>query len=310
MRIIRAIVAGEHDPAKLATYRDPRVRCSYDDLVKALTGDYRDEELFVLRQLLDQYDYCLQQLDAYDTQVDAFLQKVAASLPQSAPPPAPAPAAEAIPPAAASVTAPAAPLPSPLTRLARGKASVSPVDSRRKRPSKHEPTNYDWHALLTQLCGVDATRICGLSVLLVLAIIAEIGTDLSPWDSVKRFTAWLGLAPDHRVSGGKVLKRHTRRGKPHAAHPFYVAALAAAKSHTPLGEFFRYQKARIGGAKALTATARKIAELYYNLLTYGPDFVEQGQQVLEQKSQERKRRKLERLANELGVTIVETVAAA
>jgi len=281
LRIIRAIVAGEHNPAQLALYRDPHIHCSFDDLVKALTGDYREEELFVLRQLLAGYDFYQQQLDACDAEVDAFLHTVAASLP----PPVPA-------------------------EPARGKASVRPASALWKRPSKHEPTRYDWHALLTKLCGVDATRICGLSVLLVLAIIAEIGTDLTPWESVKRFTAWLGLAPDHRISGGKVLKRHTRRGKPHAAHPFYVAALAAAKSQTPLGEFFRYQKARIGGAKALTATARKIAELYYSLLTYGPDFVEHGQQVLQHQSQERKRRKLARLARELGVTIVEPAVAA
>ena len=289
LRIIRAIVGGEHDPVQLARYRDPHIHCSLTDLIKALTGDYREEELFVLRQLLEEYDFAQQQLDALDAQVDAFLHTVAASLPPGES---------------------TSPEPSSMAAAPRRQASVRPALASRKRPSKHEPTQYDWHALLTQLCGVDATRICGLSVLLVLAILAEIGTDLSPWETVKRFTAWLGLAPDHRVSGGKVLKRHTRRGKPHAAHPFYVAALAASKSQTPLGEFFRFQKARIGGAKALTATARKIAELYYCLLTYGPDFVEHGQQVLHDQSQKRKRRKLERLARALGVTIVDPAVAA
>ena len=338
MSIIRAIVAGERDPAKLADYRDPRVHCSREDLIKALTGEYREAELFVLTQILAQYDFLHQQLTELDERIDAQLQELL-------PPPAPAAGPEHVaplvptatdpshgdpkpafrtrggkdvPPAIPSVPSPteetavssALPAPPPRHAAARIKPTVAPATATRKPPSKNEPVAYNWHAYLVQLLGVDATRICGLSVLLVLALISELGTDMSAWESAKRFTAWLGLAPDHRVSGGKVLKRRTRRGKPHAAHLFYVAALSVAKSQTPLGEFYRYEKARIGPGKALTATARKIAILYFNLLTYGPDFVEQGQQKLQDNSELRKLRKLRRMAKEFGFELVKPPQAA
>lgn len=302
MAILRAIVAGEHDPQTLATYRDRRVKCSHADLVKALTGDYRAEELFILKQRLARYDFTQRQLTELDAEIDRLLAELARTCP--------APAPEDPPPA---WPAPEGPSSAPLAPPARttAKPNVAPPASPRKARSKQEPTVYDWYAFVLALGGgTDLTRICGLSVLLVLALIAELGVDLSPWASARQFTAWLGLAPDHRVSGGKVLKRQTRRGKPHAAHFFYQAALAVTKSHTPLGEFYRYQKARMGPRKALTATARKIAILYYHLLRYGPGFVEAGQQRLAENAEGRKRRKLHRLAAELGVAIVDPNACA
>jgi transposase len=291
LAILRALVAGERDPVHLARYRDRRIQCSPEDLIKALTGDYREEEICILGQRLDRYAFIQQQIAALDVQIAALLQALQALC-------LPPPAAE--PP---TVPAPADP---PVT----GKPNVAPPTARRKTRSKQEPSAYDWHARVVALCGVDPTRICGLSVLLVLMLIAELGTDLSAWASAKQFTAWLGLAPDHWVTGGKVIKRQTRRGKPHAAHAFYLAALAVSKSHTPLGEFYRHQKARMGPRKALTATARKIAILYYHLLQYGPAFVEEGQRRLAENAAGRKRRKLHRLAAELGVQIVETPRAA
>lgn len=294
LRILRAIVAGERAPAQLATYRDPHVKCSADALLQALTGDYRDEEVFILGQRLARYDFIQQQLTELDARIDQYL----ADLVVTGPPPA-APA-----PSPAPVAAGAAETPAPAP------ANVAPPGRPRKKRSKQEPAAYDWHARGVALCGVDPTRLCGLSVLLVLALLAELGPDLSAWASAKQFTAWLGLAPDHRVTGGKVIKRQTRRGKPYAAHLFYLAALAVAKSHTPLGEFYRFQKARMGPKKALTATARKLAVLYYHLLRHGPAFVEVGQQRLAHNAETRKRRKLRRLAVELGVEIVEAAPAA
>lgn len=294
LAILRAIVAGERDPARLAAYRDRRVKCAPEDLIKALTGDYREEEVFVLGQRLARYDFIQRQVTEVDVQIEQRLVSLQATCPLPpvvAPPAAPCPPEEGIPPTA-------------------GKPNVAPPSAPRKSRSKQEPSTYDWHAHLVALCGADLTRICGLSVLLVLSLIAELGVDLSPWASAKQFTAWLGLAPDHRVTGGKVIKRQTRRGKPHAAHFFFLAALAVAKSHTPLGEFYRYQKARMGPRKALTATARKIAILYYHLLKYGPAFVEEGQRRLASNAEHRKRRKLHRLAAELGVHIVEEPCAA
>jgi transposase len=284
MTIIRAIVTGERDPEKLALLRDRRIHCSHEDLIKALTGDYRNEEVFILGQRLARYDFTNQQLEELNGQIEHQLTEIEASQP---------------PPFIECSTAPL-----PVEPNTTGKSNVAPPTAPRKSRSKQEPSTYDWHAHVVALCGVDPTRICGFSVLTALSLISELGTDLSSWASAKQFTAWLGLAPDHQVTGGKIIKRHTRRGKPQASHTFYMAALAVTKSNTPLGEFYRYQKSRMGPRKALTATARKLAILYYHLLKYGPLFVEEGQQRLSQNSEERKRRKLKQLAAELGVQIV------
>lgn len=286
MTIIRAIVAGERDPAKLALLRNRRVHCSPEDMIKALTGDYRNEELFILGQRLARYDFIHQQLDELNAQIDQQLATI-----------------EAIKPPA---TIDLSNITLPEEYHSTDKPNVAPPNTPRKYRSKQEPSDYDWHTRVVALCGVDPTRICGFSVLTVLTLISELGTDLSSWASAKQFTAWLGLAPDHQVTGGKVIKRHTRRGKPQVTHAFYNVALAVAKSHTPMGEFYRFQKSRIGPRKALTATARKSAILYFHLLKYGPNFVEEGQQRLNKNSEERKRRKLQRLATELGVQIVES----
>ena len=304
MLIIRALVRGERNPAHLAQFRDPRCKCTPTELTDALTGDYREEELFVLGQVLAQYDLFGQQVEQLDAQIEVFLQEqVALAPPLPEDPPFPNVSRKA----KGAVTPDT--VPQPAAPASQGKPNVQAAGMPRKRRSTNEPTAYDWHAALHRLLGVDATRICGLSVMHVMSLIAELGVSMRPWETGKRFTAWLGLAPDHRVSGGKVLKRRTRKGKPYAAHFFYQAALAVAKSETPLGEFYRYHKGRLGPAKALTATARKIALLYYFLLTYGPEFVERGIRHVEQQNLKRKRKRLKQLAQELGVTILENVAA-
>lgn len=298
MSILRSIVAGERDPKQLALYRDRRVKSSYEDMVKALTGDYREGEIFILKQQLARYDFTIDQLTELDEQIENLLVKLV----DSCSPPCFS-ESDRVEQSLTGIEISADQTPT-------AKPNVAPEGSPRKKQSKQEPSNYNWYAHILKLCGVDATRICGMSVLLVLSIISELGVDLSPWASAKQFTAWLGLAPDHKVTGGKVIKRQTRRGKPHAAHFFYLAALAVTKSHTPLGEFYRYQKARMGPRKALNATARKIAIKYYHLLKYGPAFMEEGQRREEVKSEGRKRRRLDRLAAEMGLQVIDPKLAA
>lgn len=298
MSILRAIVAGKRDPIQLAVYRNERVKCSHEDMIKALTGDYRDEEIFILKQRLERYDFFTNQLIELDEQIENLLVKLneSCSLPRFI-------ESEI---KHQSFTE----IEMSVNQTPTQKPNVAPEGSHRKDRSKQEPSKYNWYAHLLMLCGVDATRICGMSVLLVLSIISELGVDLSPWASAKQFTAWLGLAPDHKVTGGKVIKKQTRRGKPHAAHFFYMAALAVTKSNTPLGEFYRYQKTRMGPRKAMNATARKIAITYYHLLRYGPAFVEEGQRRMAVNSEGRKRRRLNRLAAELGLEIIDPKRAA
>lgn len=290
LKIIRAIVAGERDPNRLVLLCDYRLKCSREDMIKALTGDYRKSEIFVLKQRLENYDSFQKQI----VEVDVMVEEQLSIIQEMCPPPLPVKSDL---------------FPDPTAKPTTGKPNISPLDSPRKDHSKMEPKVYDWHSRVVAICGSDPTRICGLSVLNVLSLIAELGNDVNSWESAKQFTAWLGLAPNHQVTGGKVIKRQTRRGKPKAAHVFYMAALSVAKSKTPLGDLYHSQKASIGTGRALNATARKIGVFYYNLLKYGPEFVEVGIRHLEINSDKRKRRQLKRLAKELNVDIVEKPSA-
>jgi hypothetical protein len=103
---------------------------------------------------------------------------------------------------------------------------------------------------------------------------AECGDDLSAWPSAKHFTSWLCLAPHNKISGGRVLSSRTRRSGNRAASLLRLAAISVGRTDTALGAFYRRLAARIGKAKAVTATARKIAVLFYNALRYGMEYID------------------------------------
>ena len=108
---------------------------------------------------------------------------------------------------------------------------------------------------------------------LALKLIAECGHYFSAWPSAKHFTSWLCLAPSNKISGGKVLSSRTRRSGSRAASLLRLAAVTVGRTDTALGAFYRRLAARIGKAKAVTATARKIAVLFYNAVHHGMDYV-------------------------------------
>jgi transposase len=135
---------------------------------------------------------------------------------------------------------------------------------------------FDVRASLFAVLGKDITQIDGLGPYLSLKLIAECGDDLSAWPSAKHFTSWLCLAPSNKISGGKVLSSRTRRSGSRAAALLRLAAVAVGRTDTALGAFYRRLSARIGKAKAVTATARKIAALFYNAVRHGMNYVDPG----------------------------------
>ncbi|WP_282412830.1 MULTISPECIES: transposase [Pseudomonas] len=136
---------------------------------------------------------------------------------------------------------------------------------------------------LYQLIGVDLTQFHGIGLFLVLRLVAECGTNLSRWRTCNHFTSRLTLAPSCRISGGKALSAHTRKIKNRlTAHPRLVA-VTVERTSTTLGAFYRRLAARIGKAKAITTTARKIAILFYNAMRFGMDCQNPGADQYEQK---------------------------
>src|SRR5207302_9699499 len=129
----------------------------------------------------------------------------------------------------------------------------------------NEP-RFDVRAALYYVSGVDLTQIEGISEVTALTLISEIGTDMSHWATVKHFTSWLGLCPQHKKTGGKVKSSRTRPGSNRAAQALRLAANSLQRSQSALGAFTRRLKSRLGAGKAVTAAAHKLARLVYGML--------------------------------------------
>jgi len=266
LRIIRTILAGERDPKVLALLRDYRCHSSAETIEKALTGSYRAEHLFALEQALALYDAYREKASACDARIEAVLKELS---------------------------------------IGRGRRSGTELPSpRRSRTDQANALAFDVRAALFALLGKDITKIDGLGPYLSLKLIAECGDDLSAWPSPKHFTSWLCLAPSNKISGGKVLSSRTRRSGSRAAALLRLAAVTVGRTDTALGAFYRRLSARIGKAKAVTATARKIAVLFYNAVRYGMEYVDPGASFYETRYRTRVVDNLHRRAKAFGFVLM------
>jgi len=263
MHIIRAIVGGEHDPAVLASYRDPRCHATRETIGAALSGNDREEHIFALTQALELYDVYQTKVADCDVRIKAVLDRLKAA-----------------------ASEPARKLP--------------PARHTTKQPN--EP-DFNVRAALHAMLGVDLTQINGLGPALALKLVGECGTDLTAWPTAKHFTSWLCLAPSNKISGGKVLSSRTRRSGSRAAALLRLAAVAVGRTETALGAFYRRLSARVGKAKAVTATARKIAVLFYNTLRHGMDYADPGATYYEERYRQRVLSNLRRRAKAFGYTL-------
>jgi transposase len=272
LQIIRAIVAGQHDPVQLARLRNPNCKSSEDEIAKALTGNYAPEHLFTLTQALALFDFYTQQVAACDAELE---RRYAAMKPRWDGP-------DELP-------------------------DVPPVkkDSR----SKNQPA-FNVRAHLLRLTGVDLVGVMGLSASTAQTILSEIGTDMSRWLSEKHFASWLGLAPHHEISGGKILRNSTLKVKNRAAQAFRQAAQSVARGHSALGAYYRRQRARLGEAQAIVATAHKIARTVYHLLKHREAFITESAADYEARLQQRELAQLKRKAAKLGMSLVSVAQAA
>ena len=185
----------------------------------------------------------------------------------------------------------------------KSKGAPLPARPKKQAPRRHEP-RFGARALLFRMAGVDLTVIEGISETTALVVLSEIGTDLSRFSSEKNFVSWLGLCPQHRGSAGKIFNRRVRRGANRAARALRMAAQGCHHAKNALGAFYRRIQARCGGAKAVVATARKIAERVYRLLRYGQQYVAQAEQAYEEAYRLRTLKAMARKAETLGYKLV------
>jgi transposase len=266
LRIIRDIVAGQRDPVQLARHRDYRCQASTAEIVAALTGHYRPEHLFVLQQNLALFDYYQQQLTACDAAIEQHLTQLAATC-----------------------APPTTPLPAPRVRRAKVQANEPRVDLR---------------PLLHRLTGVDLAQLDGIGPYTALRLVSEIGTDMTRWPTEQHFTSWLTLAPRNKTSGGRLLSSRTQPSANRAATMLRLAASTLARTDTALGAFYRRLAYRIGKAKAITATARKLAVLVYRTLKHQLTYVDPGAATYEARHRARVLARLRHRAHHLGFALV------
>jgi transposase len=217
--ILGAILGGERDPRKLATLRNYRVRRSEADYVAALTGNWREEHLFSLRQSWDSYHHFQRQIATCD---------------------------EAI---------------------ARCCAALREVESLPELPAAKTPKHdTELRRALFRAVGVDLAAIDGLSPQAVLAILSEVGMDMTKWPTANHFVAWLRLCPNNRITGGRVRGSRTMPSRNRAAEILRKCAENLARSESYFGGFYRRMRARKGGPYAVVATAHKLARVFYQVL--------------------------------------------
>ena len=265
MKIIGAILEGERDPWKLATFVEPEVKAKPEDIAKSLEGNWREELLFVLRQHVELYRIYQEKITDCDLQLRKHLESLGSKV----------------------------------------DLRTQPIGNRPKgkKNSKNAP-GFNLRTELYRITGIDWTQINGIDVLTAQTVIAEAGTDLSAFPSEKQFASWLGLCPTNEQSGGKILNRRTRKVVNRATVAFRNAALTLLRSQSYLGAQYRRLRTRLGAPKAITAMARKLACLFYRLIKHGQPYVDKGTEYYEAKYREQQIRSLAKRAQKLGLQLV------
>jgi len=265
MKIIRAIVAGERDAVVLAQMRHPLVKSSTETIAKALTGEYRQEHLFALKQALECYDFHQGMMAECDEQIRQYM----------------------------------------ATFEAKGDPEdlkTKPCKKSKQRRRKNEPF-FDLRTELYRMTGADLTQIDGIDAMTAYTVISEAGFDMTLFPNEKCFSSWCGLCPNNRITGGKVFWTGTRRVQSRVARALRLAAQSLHSSKTALGAYYRRMRGRLGAPKAITATAHKLAILIYRMLKHGEDYVDKGMDYYEKQYRERALRNLKKRARQMGYVL-------
>jgi transposase len=232
LAIIDAVLGGQRNASELAKLRDRRIHADAETIRKSLVGHWRNEHLFTLKQSRRMYQIYQEQIQDCDREIEKLV---------GATPPRVDPKDKPLPP--------------------NQKRNLEKILQKNRTPG----SEFNLRTESYKLFGVDLTQVPGLAQN-ILTLYSEIGRDMSRWVTAAHFTSWLSICPDNDISGGRVLWKGTRNFKNWAAQSFRLAAHGLHRSPTPLGDFLRRMKAKIGPMGAITATARKIAIIFYTMV--------------------------------------------
>jgi transposase len=270
--IIKAILAGERDPHKLAEFRDPRVKASEEQIAQSLEGNWQEDLLFVLKQEQDGYEFCQKQMAECDRKLAQYLQQ----------------------------------------REDRSHGAPLPEEKRKGRLKKKKGNapQFDLREGLFRITGTDLTRIDGIDVMTATTVISEAGYDMSKWKTEDHFVSWLRLCPDNRISGNKVIGKGRLPTNNPISIGLKMAATALRQSKTYLGAQFRRLRTKLGAPCAIKAMAAKLARLVYRMLRYGMKYVDQGAAFYQLQYRQLQIKQLKWKAASLGYNVTPIPAAA
>ena len=269
--IIKAILAGERDPHKLAELRDPRVKASEEQVERSLEGHWQEDLLFVLKQEQDGYEFCQNQMAECDRRLDQYLQQ----------------------------------------QKDRSQGASLPEEKRKERLKKKKGNKprFDLRTGLFRMAGVDLTQIDCIDVMTATTILSEAGSDMSRWETEHHFVSWLRLCPDNRITGGKIIGKGRLPTNNRITNALKMAASTLRTSNTYLGAQFRRLRTKLGAPIAIKAMAAKLARLIYRMLRYGMKYVDQGVEFYEVQHRKLQIKHLKSKAAKLGFQIVQAPAA-
>lgn len=279
MNIIQAILRGQRDPKTLSELCVGGCRKNKNLIAKALEGNYRKEHVFSLEQAYEAYEFFHKQILRCEQAIQEILNSIQPKV---------------------SVNKDVS-----QSQAQAEEPKIIPCKKRVRTKKTYNRSPYYFNAADTikKVTRADLTTIPGIDANTAMKILSEIGTDMTCWRSAKAFASWLALCPGNKVSGGKILSSKTKASDNKAAQALRMAAATLYRSTSYLGAFFRRMRARLGGPKAITATAHKLAKILYRMIVDGEDYQELGENYYEQKFQERVMENLKKRAKEMGYSL-------
>lgn len=261
MDMINAILGGERNPEILSTLCDPRIQASHEDIIKSLNGIWRDEYLFLLKQAVENYEFYQKQIKSCDQKIEAQLLEQIAIINHG-----------------------------DITNLEQA------VETKYKTKKKVKKNQFDFSAsaYLKEIVGIDLTQIPGISNVSALEFISEVGTDMSKWKSAKHFAAWLNLTPNTKITGGKIISSKLMKKKNKAGQYLRQAASSLRTNKSPIGDYQRRMRGKLGGRGATLNTAHKLARIIYTMMKTKTEYSVELLNENQDKYKEDKIKKLEK----------------
>jgi transposase len=248
IRIIKAILEGETSGEKLAQYCDNRVKKSKEEIADALQGKINPELLHELSDCYDIYLYMQEKIKKNNLRINAILKNQAKEIV----------------------------LPEAIKLV-------------KKTRSRKKEVQLDVQTHCCKIFGVDLFAIECINEGTVASFLAEVGTDIYKFKTAKQFVSWLRLAPNNKISGGKILSSRTPKGKNKFALTLRNAANSIdRKKEGYLMLFFKRIAYKKGRGAAITATARKIAVIIWNMIVKKTEYIAVNTQEYIQKMKSKK----------------------